>query len=388
MVSQHTLRKRHAKWRLDRSIHEAVAVARKRSKMCHASFIDLLSTCFEKSHLLVPNRHRNSHQFLRGLCALAENRKVWLRSPFDWIGCTGGGWQQFASLAQHLLAKQSVPAFMTHVWLDERSQTTLQHQRLYKHLALGNHIRGAQLPIKLDRCASEFFYQAPHHLGVNQAVRWSQIRGLGGDNKLATAIAETRLGATFSHEAFWEQLLRMITQQKNLDLSLIGPMVDFLHRHKIVNHRQFRRLVPGSRFQTLVRLVVDWQKRNPNPVLTWKPCGIRGYRFVPPQQHEWSSLQWSIEELTDSLQLIEEGKQLRHCVASYARYCAKGETTIWSMRSIGSLTEQRRLTIQVDAHKRLIRTALGFCNGRPSHEMRQILQNWANREGLRMADHI
>lgn len=388
MVSQDSRRKRHAKWRLDHAIHEAVGLAQNHSRRCHQAFVELLTACFEKADFVAPKCYRHAHKFLRGLVALSENKGYWLRSPFEWPGCGGGAYQQFASLAQHLMAKQAVPAFMANVWLGERSQTLLQHQRLYKHLALGNHIRGAHLPIKLNRDASAWFYKAPHHLCVFQAIRWSQIRSLGGDSDLASAIVSTCLGTSFKNDSFWQYFFKLLIAQQGLDTATVAPTVDFLHRHQVLDPRQFRRLVPGSRYQTLVRLVAEFQKRNPKPILSWKNSEIRGFRFVPERQHEWASLQWSIEELTDSAQLIEEGRALRHCVASYATECSRGLTTIWSLRSVGSLTEQRRLTIEVDPRRNLICTALGFCNRPPEKEVRAVLEKWAAKEGLSIAKHV
>ena len=386
MVSQHSQRKRYAKWRIDRAIHEAVTLAESRN--CGKTFIDLLCASFEYSNMLSLRQHGSVHHILRGLVSLAENRRHWVRTHCDWRSCAGSPIRQFASLAQHLMAQATVPDFMTKVWFLERSQESLRQQRIYKHLARGNHIRGASLPIELSKEACQFFAQTPHHFTVNQAVRWSQIRGFGGSEQLASAIASTELGEDFRNDRFWNYFLSILASSKILEPAQVGPIVEFIREQGISTELELHRIAPQARLQTLLRKVSEWRKSKPSPRLTWQASGLRGFRYVPERQHEWSSLHWTIEELTDSSQLFQEGKALRHCVSSYARYCVNGISSIWSMKSVGSLSEQRRLTIEVDPSQRLVRTALGYCNRSPEKDARNVLELWAEREGLRIAKHV
>ena len=79
---------------------------------------------------------------------------------------------------------------------------------------------------------------------------------------------------------------------------------------------------------------------------------------------------------------------MRHCVASYSRWCLLGWSTIWSMRCYGPTGDERRLTIEVLPQRRFVRDALGFCNRRAKPEEREILKLWAQREGLELASWI
>ena len=99
--------------------------------------------------------------------------------------------------------------------------------------------------------------------------------------------------------------------------------------------------------------------------LRWPRTSIGGFRYVEPQKHEWSVRYWTIRELTDSRELIDEGSALHHCVDTYAEACAKRSTSIWSMQCHGSLESHRVLTIEVIPKEREIVTALGRYNSEP-----------------------
>ena len=86
---------------------------------------------------------------------------------------------------------------------------------------------------------------------------------------------------------------------------------------------------------------VDWEE--------WSSSGFRGYECEEEDGHLGATLRWSVRELCDSWALAEESQAMCHCVKSYARRCAKGEYSIWSLQAEGA--QQKRpnvLTIAVD----------------------------------------
>ena len=119
-----------------------------------------------------------------------------------------------------------------------------------------------------------------------------------------------------------------------------------------------------------------------SPKLRWSKTGIGGFRFIEPQQNQWSMRCWTIRELADSGELIDEGNELHHCVATYAESCAKRTTSIWSLRCHGSLESHRVLTIEVLPTTRMIITALGKCNSDPKPDARSVMEKWAEQERL------
>jgi hypothetical protein len=89
-------------------------------------------------------------------------------------------------------------------------------------------------------------------------------------------------------------------------------------------------------------------------------------------------------ELTDSVQLRNEGAALHHCVASYAYRCHRGASRIWSLRLWQGEKVRHVLTVEVDPKKRAVIQARGRANRFPSGRALELLQHWASREKLRM----
>jgi hypothetical protein len=239
---------------------------------------------------------------------------------------------------------------------------------------------------------AKFFEEAPDHSTVEQAIRWSQIRGLGGDNRFASAVLSTRLGTCFENETYWAEVFRFLIEKPKLDHEMIRPIIEFLLQHREEKRTWSFRNMPKRCFSSFESKVRKWMDRNPNygyqAKLRWPGTTVGGLRYVEPQKHEWSVRYWTIRELTNSNQLIEEGQNLHHCVATYAKKCAKQLTSIWSMQCHGSLESHHVLTIQVDASQRRIVRALGKCNSPPKSDARQIMEMWAQQEGLTIANWV
>ena len=93
----------------------------------------------------------------------------------------------------------------------------IRHQGWYKHIGLGRNIRTADLPLPYTKRMAHLFLQAPDHFTVEMALRWGQVRGLGGSEVLASAVAATRLGRSFEHEDFWQTVLHFFVNEPMLD---------------------------------------------------------------------------------------------------------------------------------------------------------------------------
>jgi len=87
-------------------------------------------------------------RIIAGLLAMASHSPDWLRPVTEWSCCVcQSSMPQFRSLALHLFAKYSVPAFMTSVWLRDPDAESARHQGWYKHIGSGRNIRTVDLPV-------------------------------------------------------------------------------------------------------------------------------------------------------------------------------------------------------------------------------------------------
>jgi hypothetical protein len=154
----------------------------------------------------------------------------------------------------------------------------------------------------------------------------------------------------------------------------------------------------GRRVAPLLELVEEWHAqlaREARRIPTqWEGSGIGGFRWLEDE----GVFCWIILELLASKEVAEEGKAMHHCVGSYARSCAKGHTSVWSMQVEDTRTGARRrvMTISVQNARKLITQARGRCNRLPGarhsslrlNHAPMILQKWAQQEGLTVPKYL
>ena len=95
--------------------------------------------------------------------------------------------------------------------------------------------------------------------------------------------------------------------------------------------------------------------------------------------NEYRDEKYEIIELNTPDELDREGSSMSHCVGSYAEECRAGESTIWSLRDIG--TSRRHVTIEVSADN-TIGQALAKFNATPNAEHQTIIRIWAEQNRL------
>ena len=98
----------------------------------------------------------------------------------------------------------------------------------------------------------------------------------------------------------------------------------------------------------LLDQVAQWHdvlaRENRQPSGSWAPSGIAELNW----RDETSGLRWHIDELLTSKALNYEGRQMHHCVASYAGNCRRGSKSVWSMQAEDKAgTRVRVVTIAV-----------------------------------------
>ena len=72
----------------------------------------------------------------------------------------------------------------------------------------------------------------------------------------------------------------------------------------------------------------------------WPTCGIRGLRRKTTRRRTVTV--WTIEELLSAGALEQEGREMGHCVASYAGRCAAGNYSLWRVKTaVGDLITER-----------------------------------------------
>lgn len=338
--------------------------------------------------------------FVGGLLALARRRRDWRRPLEEWRPDSHNTRRQFTSLARHLLAEYHVPAFMDEAWFKGDTLIAREQQDWFLHIGRGQNIRTAELPVRLTKMMAHHFLQAPADHSIEAALRYGQIRGLGGDDALVRAVVATRLGEGFEHEEFWLSVLHFFVNNPLLDHVHVGPIVDYVHHRKFVPAEDEAPAEPefsmkGRGVIPLLRRVEAWHdelaRAARRPPRQWEPSGFGAFRTLETDGEEVLAC-WSVQEVLTSQELNEEGKAMRHCVASYGGSCARGQISVWSMQVEEYPTHIRRrvMTIAVNNARKSITQARGRCNRLPGakdstirlNKAPTILKQWARQEGL------
>jgi hypothetical protein len=295
---------------------------------------------------------------------------------------------------------------MDSVWFQGTCSDALRRQRWFRHIGVGKNIRTADVPIPLTKRMAHHFLEAPSDSSVEQALRWGQVIGLGGEARLAKAILATRLADDFEHNEFWTSVIRFFIQHPMLDPAQIGPIIDYLHHQRFVEREEFvapgviQRQPPpqpnlsmkGRDPVSLLRQVERWHRQlayeSVDSRMEWPTSGIGNFDWVEGTEGSPSLRRWKIHELLSSKQLVAEGRAMRHCVASYAGSCARRATSIWSLKLENHEGTLRVLTVEVDLRSKLICQARGKHNRVPDTKSKDVLRRWAAKEGLRLAAYV
>ena len=344
---------------------------------------------------------------IEALAWVAKLKSKWIRPLSTWEHTDFGSnhMPAFKSLLSHLFVRHSIPEFLFNAWYHESDTRAQQDLNSFLHVADGHSIRTVEKSIRLSRKMSHHFMLAPKKLSLAQAVRWGQVRGLGGSEKTALAISRSFLGAHRHDIDFWNSVIEWIVKLRFMDDKDIGPVLDFLNNQRFgvgnperivvsKNGQRSRQLMPAAqprltmKGRTLVSVLRDVERwhRDLHLIGARTTCVWPASRIDTFQHTTRGGTSWTFEELTSNGALFEEGRMLSHCVGSYSQSCIDGKTTIWSMSCNVDGKRKRALTIQVNIERSQIVQVRGLANRLPLPEESHVIRLWAWESGLTWTD--
>ena len=332
--------------------------------------------------------------FVEAVLALGRHHHDWLRPIEAWQPEHRNLRWQFNSLARHLLAHYDVPVAMDTAFFKEQGDAARCQQEWFKHIGRGGNIRSADMPIRFSKMMAHHFLQAPDHYSVEEALRWGQIIGQGGDDELVETLIATHLGRSFENEEFWGTVIHFLARQSMLDPSWIGPIVDYIQQQKYVPQEiahpdgKVEQMPPpqpnfsmkSRSILKLLRNVDSWRQQQTLaaslPQGQWERSGKGGLSYTEKDDLNDRTLEWSIREIDNHKALIAEGNAMNHCVVSYAKSIEKGAVSIWSMQVKVNTRQRHIMTIAIDNKRRVVTQARGRFNAQPENELQSQALAW------------
>lgn len=391
------------------NVVRAISRSKKEDRESLSAFLLLMN---KASNLVFAeaNLKRMTAPYALGLVRLNERRKQWIRPIEAWKAPSHNVGRQFASLSRHLFARYEVPAFMDSAWL--RSDAGAYRFRdWYVHLGEGKNIRAAKTPYAMTRMMAHHFTAAPADYSIEGALMLADIRALGGGPRLAEALMATRLGLKVEKDEdkrkFWLSVYRFFIDNPMMDLRHAGPVVDFLVFHKfesqdvmtepgVVEVRpppqpnlSMSRRTPDSLLRQVEAWHGDLRKAKGADSRFWRASGFKGLTLVTgPRDRPEDQVMWHARELTSGQELVDEGRAMRHCVATYVDSCVRGDYSIWSLtRHEADVGVRRALTVSLDS-KGVVVEARGPHNKMPSDAEWRVLETWMQASGLKQGAYL
>ncbi len=295
---------------------------------------------------------------------------------------------QLSDLITYCFTFYEVPAFLNRVW---RYKSMKQAREWYLKLTHGGSLRELEgAPIPVTKKMAHQLRQASEHLDVDSAFRWAQVKSMGANDELTTAILRSHLGRNkFRNEEYWKPVMEWMIRQ-NCPSAFVNDLIDWLYNSQYGADQislQGRTLASAQRLSAAWHEEVAQQRMArmyPVTDLEWNACAVADWKLVPVQ--EVKVREYHIIQLCSSVELRKESQQMRHCVASYASRCNQGMSAIFSLREFiaGQELATTLATIEIVPRSRTVVQVRAIANASPSDQSWKIIRTWINDRNLKM----
>jgi hypothetical protein len=222
---------------------------------------------------------------------------------------------------------------------------------------------------------AHWFLNAPTTNSLEENIWWAKCRTVELDPSLTNNIVKRLFRMLPVEDKFWSSLIIFLKKEEDdLDLESLSDIMDYL---KATHYNNQNFSLKGRTFGSLIKLSNDWHRDQQmvkfgSANLYWDGLDIPDWRW----RNKKEEITWEVRQLHTSKQLMNEGRRMKHCVASYAQRCVQGHSAIFSLTSDdGTNRPEKEVTIELTNMKRLIQ-ARGRFNKPPSNAAQKVLNKW------------
>lgn len=316
-----------------------------------------------------------------------------LREVADWAPRRKNAHLQLEGLVRHLFDQYGdVPAWVVGAWTaTHTANLNLNLAALTIHLGRGQSLRSfGGWPVPLSKRLEHEMRQAPAGCTVLEAYRYAQLAVRDALDWLGVVL-ESRLGRAepSADDEFWLGVVDFFQATPMVDPRQFGPVCDWIHQKRSVGigHEppQPGFSLRGRTMASVLAHTTAWHR---------SLARLRAHSSSSlPFDTSWNGLPVAnfeggeegrirIVQLTTFGQLVEEGRTLQHCVASYVESCRRGHCGIFSLRIEGRAV----VTLEVAPEREIVQVRGRHNRGMATDE-RHWIGRWVKEAKLSLSQH-
>ncbi|WP_167856706.1 PcfJ domain-containing protein [Hymenobacter aquaticus] len=313
------------------------------------------------------------------------------RELADWHPRTRNVYGQLASLVRHLFdAYGDVPGWVLEAWASgEMVCAGVQLAELTIHLGQGHSLRSFPgLPRALTKKQEHAMRQAPAGCTFIEALRYGQLAARGALSWLGPVLQTEWSRTVGPDDDFWLGVVDFFAAAPLVDPQHFGPVCDWIQQKRTVGigdePPQPGFSLKGRSMNSVLARTEQWHRqlargpRHAGQLLstTWSPLLVSDFASGEDQRV-------LIRQLRTYEELLDEGRALHHCVASYLHSCQRGRCGIFSLKMDGA----RSITLEVLGNRTVVQARGRYNRPMLAHE-RYWVARWATEAQLSLSKHI
>lgn len=373
------------------------------------------------------------------LGTILRYKDYFIRSIYDWKPKSRNSEQQVRSLIRHLFAKYPTPEFLEKYFFNDikrivggdEEKNTVDAIKMYIHMGAGNSMKsydGYPPGMVIHKKAAHYLYTTPNELDYISALRRIQVLYLGGDNYIFQALmranalrervpdVKTRKNGSdvwkqnTDVDEFWVSVMKFFIDNPMIELDKISEIIDYINNMKFLQQRTYvdGRYVtidpPHPTFSmkgrtplSLLNQSDQWhyERNRLNRIhhrnntylkeggknFTWIGTNIKDGKFRRSKHFIYK-----IVQLCSYFELRDEGKEMHHCVGTYATSCSNGKCSIFSVRRyIDDVFNDRAATLEI-RNGSIVQIRSKY-NKKPDDTTIAVIKEWASYEKLTISQY-
>ncbi len=133
----------------------------------------------------------------------------------------------------------------------------------------------------------------------------------------------------------------------------------------------------------IIKLSNEWHrtmqlKKFGSQQLTWIGIDLPNWEWKGKKQESI----WRVTQLLTSKELYNDGRRMKHCVASYGQRCVEKQSAIFSLTEDDGINlPEKHVTIELSSNKQLVQ-ANGRMNKRPEGRAKLVFNKWLSHNNI------